>query len=193
MKSSIFKHQFFEELLLKTSTEELFRNLFVEREESVWHCIGYNTFYVFFKNNIFSEIYTFEVNQSARKTANETKDIVKISNEITDLFIKIKEKYRIDVKANLKKYLYPYIMNSFIMRMSSVIIENKTYSQGLRGMFLRDFEFLESYFYNEKEDVAVNSYSRSYQLFKKLFFFEKDFKDDKNNKLVHFVYKLRFK
>lgn len=180
--------------MFKTDSESQFKAIFVSKQEQLWSRMGERAFITFFSNNMFTEVYNFTAASQVARPPQENQDVQKIANEIKELIQLGWDKFNLDIRNDLRKALFPYILNAFVIRLSGLVATDKTFAAKMRERFLKDFDYLVEYLNPEstrgKEDEGP---AKAFSRFRQLYFVEPAFPDDKKDKLRHFVYKLRFK
>lgn len=192
IRKNVWKNDFFVRLMSRTDSEPAFKAVLSNRQDLIWGQMGERAFLVFFRNPMYSEVYNFLPGVQARQVK-DNHDVMKVTNELSELILVGRSKYGLDIRNELKRALYPYVLNSFVIRMSGVVLADKALGRELRDRFVKDFDYLMDFFCVQISKSAEEGPAKAFQRFKQLYFLEKEFPDDSKDKLKHFVYKLRFK
>ena len=188
------QNEFYRGLLFRekgSRLEESYRR-WLRRESSA---IAELTFSVYFHNFIFSSVYDFNEKNIKQYDHMRVDESGKVLRELESIIKIIRNEMNTDLTELLKTKIFSVLLNAFVVKLSYVIFlyRGPIFKTDLIKRFEEHINTLLRYFKNAKEARENENFLRDLMRFKSMMFVERVVKDDKDNRLVHFVYKLRNK
>ena len=186
IRNNLKKDDFYKKILFNFKRNNFFEN-WIENQISVLSDLIYLTNFSFIKTDL------YDPTKIKKDQFLENSESKKIINELKNTMNIIKDQLTEDYSITIKKYLYKYILNDYILRISFLSHKYKNkIGKNLFNAFKNDFEIVNNYFLMVQNKEVNYDNTEIFDKFYKFFLCQQKLKDSEDE-LVHFIYKLKNK